>query len=101
MKVMCINDKRLIHEQKWLRFGDIYTALSDDTCICSDEIFLIKEFPDPKAGELIQCGDCGKLCVWPKYRSFLKSRFIPIDDKETRDAFEKLNQLDKVKEAVK
>lgn len=93
MKVMCINASN-----RALKQFQIYTVLQE--CICG-HMYIIEEIEEPSVGLPVTCEQCGSTHALISNAQFYKSRFIPIDNKETRDAFERLNQLDKVKEGVK
>lgn len=100
MKVMAISTPKNSYSPA-LKLFHIYTVVGVASCGCSESSILIEEFPDNDAGKLARCENCNMDYVCDQYFGYNKDHVIPIDDKETRDAFDKLNQLDKVKEGVK
>jgi hypothetical protein len=87
--------------------GRIVTVLQEQTCPdCGLTYCYLQEFPD-NLGKIplfeCICESIVEIEYGPGY-NYVPARkdwLAPIDDQETKDAFEKLNALDKIKKKVK
>jgi hypothetical protein len=97
MKVICINDNGQIGYAVKVKFGEIYTVARETSC-CGKDSYCLFEFPNT-FGEIV-CKDCGS-DQNIEHLPFYKHRFQPIDDPETRKAYEDLERNDKIRKALR
>jgi len=88
------------------KFMQIVTVVNTLHCsTCGADFAALEEFPLQEPQSLIKEARAACTCsniLDPTGFSFTRTKnLMPIDDKETKEAFERLNQKDKIKEKEK